>query len=117
MRYLLLKNFFSKEMWTPFGIRTHSTKEADFDVLSYQEGSVWPHDNWIIAQGLKKLGYKKEYKKIKLAIIKAHKKIGFLPEYYGVSLDGKIIIKKLNIKPCYPQAWSTGSLLNFLDTK
>ncbi len=109
---LVVKRLFAKDMFTPYGIRTHSELEEDFDPKSYHLGSVWPHDNWIIAQGLKKLGYIKEYKKIKNAILKAYKEIGYLPEYYGV-WEGKIILD-LPKPPCYPQAWSSGALFNFL---
>ncbi len=108
----VVKRLFQKDLWTPFGIRTHSTKEPDFDFRSYHLGSVWPHDNWIIAKGLKKLGYKKEYRKIKTAMIAAFGKIGFIPEFYGV-VDNKITLKMK--KPvCHPQAWAAGALLNFL---
>ncbi len=109
---LVVKKLFEKDLFTPYGIRTHSELEEDFDPKSYHLGSVWPHDNWIIAQGLKKLGYFKEYKKIKNAIFKAYKELGFLPEYYGV-INGKVTID-LPKKPCYPQAWSLGALFNFL---
>ena len=111
---LVIKRLFQDDMWTPYGIRTHSSQEPDFDPFSYHLGSVWPHDNWIIAQGLKKLGYKKEYQMIKKAVLRANQKLGHLPEYYGVSLDGKIFIDKLRAKPCFPQAWTLGALLNFL---
>ncbi|MDI6883389.1 MAG: amylo-alpha-1,6-glucosidase [Patescibacteria group bacterium] len=108
----VVKRLFQSDLWTPFGIRTHSTKEPDFNPKSYHLGSVWPHDNWIIAQGLKKLGYQKEYQEIKNAILSAYKKLGFLPEFYGV-LDGKITLEmEKNI--CYPQAWSSAALFNFL---
>lgn len=109
---LVVKRLFAKDMFTPYGIRTHSELEEDFDPKSYHLGSVWPHDNWIIAQGLKKLGYIKEYKKIKNAILRAYKEIGYLPEYYGV-LEGKIILDLPKL-PCYPQAWSSGALFSFL---
>lgn len=108
----VVKRLFKKDLWTPFGIRTHSTKESDFNPESYQLGSVWPHDNWIIAQGLKKLGYEKEYKKIKKATLRAYFKLGYLPELYGV-VNNKIF--EIDIA-CYPQAWSSGALLNFLTT-
>jgi glycogen debranching enzyme len=112
----IVKRLFKDDMWTPYGIRTHSSLEKDFDPLSYHLGSVWPHDNWIIAQGLKKLGYQKEYDKIKEAIIWAYEEIGYLPEYYAV-LDDKIIFRGLKEKePDYPQAWATGALINFLTT-
>jgi len=109
---LVVKRLFEDDLWTPFGIRTHSTLEPDFDPKSYHLGSVWPHDNWLIAQGLKKLGRKSEYQKIKNAILLAYNKIGFLPEFYGV-IDGKITLE-MKKTPCHPQAWASGALFNFL---
>jgi len=109
---LVVKRLFEKDLWTPFGIRTHSTLEPDFNPKSYHLGSIWPHDNWIIAQGLKKLGYEKEYQKIKNAILLAFEELGFLPEFYGI-VDGKITLE-MEETPCYPQAWASGALLNFL---
>jgi glycogen debranching enzyme len=109
-----VKKFFQDDLWTSYGIRTHSTLEPDFDPLSYHLGSIWPHDNWIIAQGLKKFGYSNEFDKVKNALFKAYEKLGYLPEYYAV-VDNKIIAKGLKEKePDYPQAWSTGALINFL---
>ena len=118
----VVKRIFEDDLWTPFGIRNHSMLEPDFNPKSYHLGSVWPHDNWIIAQGLKKLGKKSEYQKIKNAILLAYQKIGYLsphqswcgglPEFYGV-IDGKIILE-MKERPCYPQAWSSGALFNFL---
>jgi len=113
----IVKRLFQKDLWTPFGIRTHSTKEPDFDHLSYHLGSVWPHDNWIIAQGLRKQGFRKEYLKIKKALLKSFKELGYLPEFYGVSLKNELITKGLEKRPCYPQVWASGALLNFLLTR
>lgn len=108
----VVKKLFQEGLWTDYGIRTYSTKEADFDPKSYHLGSIWPHDNWIISQGLKKLGFKNEYQKIKNAILKTYKDLSFLPEYYTV-INGKVTVD-LPAKPAYPQAWSSGALLNFL---
>lgn len=109
---VIIRRLFQKDLWTGYGIRTHSTKESDFNSKSYHLGSIWPHDNWIISQGLKKLGFEKEYRKIKNAILKAYKDLNFLPEYYSV-IDGKITVD-LPKKPAYPQAWSAAALFNFL---
>ncbi len=106
----IVERLFEPDLWTKYGIRTHSEKEPDFDPESYHLGSIWPHDNWIIAQGLKKLRFKEGYKKIKKAIFLAYEEIGFLPEHYGVK-NGKLI--KIE-KACYPQAWAAGALLDFL---
>lgn len=106
----VIKKLFSNELWTPYGIRTHSIKEADFDPMSYHQGSIWPHDNWIIAQGLKDFGYREEYQKIKTALLAVHQKLGFIPELYGVVNDKLVEISRA----CHPQAWASGALLNFL---
>ena len=106
----VIYQLFKPDLWTLYGIRTHSTKELDFKETQPHLGAVWPHDNWIIAQGLKKLGFKEEYRKIKKALFSAQKEIGFLPEYYGVKNDKIIKIPQAN----YPQAWATCALFNFL---
>jgi glycogen debranching enzyme len=113
---LVVKRLFQKDMWTPYGIRTDSTLSPDFDPLSYQRGAVWPHDNWIIAQGLRQRGYHQEYRLIKEALLRAFEKLKFLPEYYGVSLNHQLIYDRLETPPCYPQAWATGALINLLIT-
>jgi len=110
-----IKRLFAPDLWTSYGIRTHSDKEPDFDAMSYHLGSVWPHDNWIIAQGLKSLGYKNEYRKIKNALLLAYAKLGLIPEFYIV--NGEKITMKAKDKLAYPQAWATGALFNFLEEK
>jgi len=106
-----IKRIFKKDIWTPYGIRTHSQGDPDFNPISYHLGSIWPHDNWIIAQGLKKLGFKEEYLKIKKALLRAYQKLGKIPELYSV-IDNKIVEIP---GACYPQAWATGALINFLN--
>ncbi|MGH3034199.1 MAG: amylo-alpha-1,6-glucosidase [Gaiellaceae bacterium] len=40
------------ELWSGWGVRTMSTADAAFNPLAYHNGSVWPHDNSLIAWGL-----------------------------------------------------------------
>lgn len=104
------EGLFTEDMWTPYGIRTHSMLNSDFDPRSYHLGSVWPHDNWIIAQGLKRYGFNDQYRKIKQALYAAYDALGEIPELYAV-VEGKI--EKIPVA-CSPQAWSSGALLNFV---
>lgn len=108
----VVERLFAPDMWTEYGIRTHSLEEQDFDWQSYHMGSVWPHDNWIIAEGLRKLGYFTQYLRIKKALLRAYEKLGCLPELYGVTPEGEIRMLPAN----YPQAWASGALLDFLGT-
>jgi glycogen debranching enzyme len=43
-----------EELWSGWGVRTMSAGDAAFNPLSYHNGSVWPHDNSIVAWGLAK---------------------------------------------------------------
>ena len=99
------------DMFTAYGIRTHSTKEPDFDYKSYHLGSVWPHDNWIIAEGCKEMGYNEVYKRIRQSILKAYDEFGYITEQYGVTPKGAL---KDIPTACRPQAWASAAVLEFL---
>lgn len=106
----VVDRLFQDDMWTSYGIRTHAESNPDFNPMSYHLGSIWPHDNWIIAQGLKRCGYNREYKMIKTALLDACEALGKIPELYAV------IGRRIEEIPiaCSPQAWASGALLNLL---
>ena len=45
------------DMFSGWGIRTLSSDSPAYNPMGYHIGSVWPHDNGIIAQGLRSLGF------------------------------------------------------------
>ncbi|MEE9596976.1 MAG: glycogen debranching N-terminal domain-containing protein [Acidiferrobacterales bacterium] len=47
-----MKTLFNEESFSGWGVRTLSTQEHRYNPMSYHNGSVWPHDNALIAQGL-----------------------------------------------------------------
>ncbi|HDH31230.1 MAG TPA: hypothetical protein ENH26_00445 [Candidatus Wolfebacteria bacterium] len=120
----LVKRLFMDDLFTPYGIRTVSEKDPDFDYSSYHLGSVWPHDNWLIYYGLRKSGFLKEAKQIKQALLSAYQELNYIPELFAVK-DDKIIFlsegvrhprkRPVNIiKPNKLQAWSVCGLLNMI---
>lgn len=109
----VVRRLFQDDLWTPYGIRTLSMADSLFDPESYQKGSIWPHDNWIIYTGLEKLGYQEEAGHIKEALLKAFSGLGKIPELYSVK-DNTLIPLKIS---CYPQAWATGALLSLLESE
>ena len=114
----IVKRLFEPDLLTDYGIRCLSESDHNFDPKAYQRGSIWPHDNWIIAMGLLKNGYEKEYMNLRERLLAASEKFGGLPEYFGVSRDGKLIEnEKMRIKPCFPQAWSIGAQIDLLNKK
>lgn len=52
------------DMFSGWGVRTLSTDERRYNPMSYHNGSVWPHDNALIAQGLARYGMKEQAAKI-----------------------------------------------------
>ena len=38
-----------EELWSGWGVRTMSSGDAGYNPLSYHNGTVWPHDNSLIA--------------------------------------------------------------------
>ncbi len=51
-------------MWSGWGIRTLSAHNPAYNPFSYQRGSVWPHDNGLIALGFKRYGFDAEAARI-----------------------------------------------------
>ena len=57
----VVRRLMEPDMWSGWGIRTLSREESGVSIpISYQNGSVWPHDNGIIAMGFKRYGFAKE---------------------------------------------------------
>ncbi len=111
----ITKRLLMRDMLTPYGIRTQSSDDPIFDPFAYQLGSVWPHDNWMIAKGFQRMGFEKEYRIVRDAVVKAANELGSIPEYYGVSKDGGLIgVDEMRPKACDPQAWSLGALMYFI---
>ena len=47
-------------LWSGWGIRTLSAEHAAYNPLSYHRGSIWPHDNSLIAFGMARYGWTRE---------------------------------------------------------
>jgi glycogen debranching enzyme len=99
------------DMASGWGIRTLSSQHPAFNPYSYQNGSVWPHDNSIIAMGFKRYGYHDEVGNIARDISGAssHFLMNQLPELYaGVKREGASFpVQYLGAN--VPQAWAAGS--------
>ena len=52
----VVKRLMRKDMWSGWGIRTLSAEHASFNPYNYQTGAVWPHDNSLIALGMRRYG-------------------------------------------------------------
>ncbi len=99
------------DMDSGWGIRTLSATHKAYNPYSYQNGSVWPHDNGILAAGLKRYGLFRETAQIARAISGAasHFLLNQVPELYAGlphQADG-FPVQYLGAN--VPQAWAAGS--------
>ncbi|MGH7231341.1 MAG: amylo-alpha-1,6-glucosidase [Nitrospiraceae bacterium] len=112
----VVRRLMQPDMWSGWGIRTLSETHPAYNPFSYQNGSVWPHDNGIIAMGFKRYGFAKEAGMIARDISEAGSYFSFhrLPELYaGVKrADGTFPVQYLGAN--VPQAWAAGSVFHLL---
>jgi glycogen debranching enzyme len=106
-------NFFSG-----WGIRTIAMSEVRYNPMSYHNGSIWPHDNAMIAAGLSLYGHGDRTATIFDSLFDAALKMdqGRLPELFcGFRRRGG---RSPILYPvaCSPQAWSSGALLHILSS-
>jgi len=55
---LVARSLLGPDFFTGWGIRTVAYGEARYNPISYHNGSIWPHDNALIAGGLARYGFK-----------------------------------------------------------
>ena len=104
------------DMFTGWGVRTLSAKHPAYNPISYHNGSVWPHDNGLIAQGLARYGFHAEAARIARGIgdAAAYFSMNQVPELFaGIARNGTDFpVQCLGAN--VPQAWAAGSAFSFL---
>jgi glycogen debranching enzyme len=103
-----------------WGVRTLSSREPMFNPMSYHNGSVWPHDNALIAAGLKRLGRDRAATHLIGEMLEAAMRFPDqrLPELFcGFARDQRYFsIPAQYPVSCSPQAWSAGAVFQMLQT-
>ncbi len=107
----LAETLMSEEMFSGWGIRTLADSERRYNPMSYHNGSVWPHDNAMIAAGLARYGLKAEVDKVMTGLFEVSLVLDFhrLPELFCgfVRRPGQGLTRYP--VACNPQAWAAGS--------
>ncbi|MEX0773735.1 MAG: glycogen debranching N-terminal domain-containing protein [Balneolales bacterium] len=105
---VLAETLLSDEMASGWGIRTLATDARRYNPMSYHNGTVWPHDNALIAFGLARYGFRDKVVDIMSRMFEAtfFLELQRLPELYC----GFDIRRGQGPTPypvaCSPQAWS-----------
>ena len=99
------------DFFSGWGIRTLASGEARYNPLSYHNGSVWPHDNALIACGLARYGYKNYAGKLLLALMDVSDTMELhrLPELFCGLERRQEEGPTLYPVACAPQAWAAAA--------
>jgi glycogen debranching enzyme len=100
-----------EELFCGWGIRTMAVGEGGYDPASYHNGSVWPHDNALIACGLGRYGLRDEAGRVAAALLDAAPHFDHrLPEVFA-GYSNKEVREPVELpKSCSPQAWAAGTV-------
>jgi glycogen debranching enzyme len=106
----------STEFLTGWGIRTVSSREQRFNPTSYHNGSIWPHDNALIALGLARYGHSDLAARLTTTIFDAaaHMDLRRLPELFCGMRKRRDKGPILYPVACSPQAWAAAAPFGML---
>lgn len=105
---LLADHLLADDMFSGWGIRTVSTRERRYNPMSYHNGSVWPHDNALIALGLARYQLKDHALRVMQALFDAthYADLSRLPELYCGFQRRPGAAPTMYPVACSPQAWA-----------
>jgi glycogen debranching enzyme len=112
---LCMRHLMGDRLFSGWGIRTMAEGEGGYNPIGYHVGTVWPHDNSLIAMGLVRYGYRAEAARISAGIFDAatyfHDR---LPEAFAGYPRQQTQFPVEYPTACSPQAWATGAPLLLL---
>jgi glycogen debranching enzyme len=99
-----------EELWSGWGVRTMSAGDAGYNPLSYHNGTVWPHDNSLIAQGLARHARWPEAQRIVRRMLGASAHFDHqLPEVFAGLPRAETPFPIAYPTAARPQAWAAGT--------
>ena len=95
-----------------WGVRTVASGEARYNPMSYHNGSIWPHDNAIVAAGLARYGHRAAATRIMSAMLDLSTVVDLhrLPELICGFHRRESEFPTLYPVACAPQAWAAGAV-------
>jgi glycogen debranching enzyme len=98
------------ELWSGWGVRTMSTGDSAYNPLSYHNGTIWPHDNSLIAAGLGRYARWPEAQRIVQRMLTAARHFGYqLPEVFAGLRRSETPFPIAYPTAARPQAWAAGA--------
>jgi glycogen debranching enzyme len=114
----LARSMTKSDLASGFGLRTLERGSRRYNPLSYHNGSIWPHDNAIVAEGLRLYDNIEGAIDLFTGVVDAVSNVtdARVPELYcgfQRTADGGPVPYPV---ACAPQAWASGAMLQFVST-
>ncbi|WOJ91344.1 amylo-alpha-1,6-glucosidase [Methylocapsa polymorpha] len=112
----LVQTLLGPNLFSGWGIRTVASGEARYNPISYHNGSVWPHDNALIALGFARYGFARQASRIFSAMFEAasYQELRRLPELFCGFIRRPHRGPTAYPVACAPQAWAAATPFAFL---
>ena len=106
------------DFYNGWGIRTVASGESRYNPMSYHNGSVWPHDNALIAEGMARYGHTAEAVQVLAGLFQAtlHFDRNRLPELFCGFPRREDEGPVLYPVACSPQAWAAAAFFSLLQS-
>ena len=113
----VVRRLMREDVFSGWGVRSMSANDAGYNPLEYHNGTIWPHDTAIVAEGFRRYGFRDEAGKLCHAILDAAEKFSNqLPEVFaGFARDGSDVPVEYP-DALKPQAWAAAAPLLALRT-
>lgn len=107
------RTLMAPESFSGWGIRTLARGQRPYNPLSYHNGTIWPHDNSLIAMGFSNYGMQKQAAQLLTGAYDSTRQFRHyrLPELF-CGMEGESIVAYP--VSCSPQAWASGALFLML---
>ncbi|HEX4370519.1 MAG TPA: amylo-alpha-1,6-glucosidase [Rhizomicrobium sp.] len=113
----LAETLMTPEMFSGWGVRTVASDAPRYNPMAYHDGSVWPHDNSLIALGLGRYGFKRAAAAIFEGMFNAstHMELMRFPELFCGFSRRRGTAPTLYPVACQPQAWASAAPFALLE--
>jgi glycogen debranching enzyme len=113
----VVRGLMGQSLFSGWGIRTLAEGEARYNPMSYHNGSVWPHDNALIALGMGRYGFREEARRVLEGMFQASLYVDQhrLPELFCGFIQRPGEGPTLYPVACNPQSWASASVYMLLE--
>ena len=108
----VVRQLMREDMFSGWGIRTMSTRERAFNPLAYHCGTVWPHDTAIVAEGMRRYGFRDEAGVVCEGLLNAAERFtNQLPEVFAGFRRDETAVPVEYPGALKPQSWASAAPL------